>query len=584
MRSRIAAFVVAAICCISCVEINPELGIEYLREDQKLHLCVTEVPLTEIYELPSDSLSGYSQTRMVVGSLDDGDGFGRTDRTSILSLVPLYIEDTMDIKTFLDSQDVKIKRFHFSTEVDSVSVADASQEIIFQNVNVNPLKERVIAQRDNDCNDVAGNIKIDKSKSLVKGTPVLDGKDSLTFDFTDEYANLFLHNLDKELMKDFDAYMNTFPGFAISTDKVRGKGGRLNFLNHQFDFDSDYGIIGNFAALTLNYTAHKLNEDTGEIETIPNTDTTFCFYFAATDFYDIDSLLTNSGKGNYPQYALNLSYHQSRPKAGMAGDKIYVEGGGGLKPVIRGRWLREQARSIVIDSVAAWYGKTPGEVTAKELAKVTINKASLIMPYKFEPAMFDEMYKYTVRLSPNLRTHYQDSAKVDGEIKYFSNVMYSNLSDSSDETVNVGTIDRSNTNYSPDITYHITKLLAMTDEEIASSEKMAKGEYDVWLMPMAWEVINVVNAADEEASEYYQYLAYQNYYNSMYGYGSSYGSAYTNYYSYMMAAMNAAGTTTTTSTIITLDTSRYYRTVLNGPSYTGTRPTLKLTFSIPNIE
>ena len=102
-------------------------------------------------------------------------------------------------------------------------------------------------------------------------------------------------------------------------------------------------------------------------------------------------------------------------------------------------------------------------------------------------------------------------------------------------------------------------------------------------------------------SDYYNYLMYQNYYNSMYyggygmgGYGMGYGGygmggyggygydPYTNYYTYAMMAQYASASSSKTTTTEKLDKDRYYNAVLYGPEYTDAalRPRLELTFSL----
>ena len=79
-------------------------------------------------------------------------------------------------------------------------------------------------------------------------------------------------------------------------------------------------------------------------------------------------------------------------------------------------------------------------------------------------------------------------------------------------------------------------------------------------------------------SDYYQNLAYYDYYNSMYnpyGYGGYYGGYYgydsyygmSTYYNYMLAAQYASSQSSSTTTMsIQLDKDRYYRGVLYGPN------------------
>ena len=90
-------------------------------------------------------------------------------------------------------------------------------------------------------------------------------------------------------------------------------------------------------------------------------------------------------------------------------------------------------------------------------------------------------------------------------------------------------------------------------------------------------------------SELYNYLAYQSYYNDMYGYGygyGSYGNYYSNYYTYAMMAAMYSSSSTTESISVQLDKDRYYNAVLNGPDSPDESkvPQLKLTFAIPIEE
>ena len=126
-----------------------------------------------------------------------------------------------------------------------------------------------------------------------------------------------------------------------------------------------------------------------------------------------------------------------------------------------------------------------------------------------------------------------------------------------------------------------------------SDEKIDSGNYDIWLLNMAYEKVTTTTAGNSEMSEYYTALAYSQYYNSMYGggygyggygygYGSYYGDPYSNYTSYMLAAQYASQSTTSTSTELKLDKDRFYEAMLNGPESSSQRvPMLKLTFSIP---
>ena len=156
------------------------------------------------------------------------------------------------------------------------------------------------------------------------------------------------------------------------------------------------------------------------------------------------------------------------------------------------------------------------------------------------------------------------------------------------------------------VTVGITTFFASGAEYLASY-LYDREPYDIWFIITAHEVTTTTNSNDSSLSDYYQMLAYQNYYNSMYGgyggygyggYGYGYGGygyggyggygydPYTNYYSYMMMAQYANQSSTSTTATDVLDKDRYYCGLLYGPRYSDAslRPKFKLTFSVANTE
>lgn len=162
------------------------------------------------------------------------------------------------------------------------------------------------------------------------------------------------------------------------------------------------------------------------------------------------------------------------------------------------------------------------------------------------------------------------------------------LTDSSSSAENQGDVNRSLSNYAPDITYHMQEILKIDENnpEDSKTKRFLKGSYDIWMLIMAKESVTTTSSGNKDLSDMYNYLAYQSYYNGMYGggygYGSSYGSYYSNYYSYAMMAQYAASSKESTKESVLLDKDRFYRATLNGPgSTTGKGPYLELTFAVP---
>ena len=546
MKSRLPLIAAVILCCVSCVDVNNQLGGSLLPVDQTYEIYSSAQPIQDISIRMADSLSGYSNTRITLGAIRESE-YGLTTRDCAMTLMPTV--DTMDFGT-----NPQLRYFRFEAARDTNSVADPSQQNILQRVRVRELAAPIDVRY---CND-----KIVPSEKSILGRPAyLDGTDSLAFTFSEEYAKKFF-SLTQDDLSSTDKYLAKIPGIYLSVDAPIGEGGRINMFDLQLDYAKSAGsVLGNYATLAFRSTYN------GEVR-----DTAFYFYYGADNLYPMDSLLNKSSTGNFPQYCLNLTGHSTRGRQGKATDRIEVEGGGGLKPVISARCLRDMARKIILDTLLA-SGKS-----ADLLPTVVINKASIILPFEIE-----QDYRLTFLtpyiLSPTCR------------IRTDSTSVFMGLTDASASNENQGDIDRSNLQFAPDVTYHLQALLKMDDTKIDN------GNYDIWLLTMAQEEETTSStAADEEMSEYYQYLAYQSYYNDMYGYGGyggygyggygygGYGSSYSNYYSYMMAAMYASANSSTTSLTTQLDISRFYRFALNGPTASGRRPELRLVFSVPNTD
>lgn len=541
---------VALLGCVSCVETDGLIGGNLIPIDSQYEVFSSEIPIDKVEMKMADSLSGFSSSRIMLGAVRD-DLFGLTTRSCAVTLIPLA--DTLD---FGDVQSITTFRFH--TAFDTTSTSQAGQERILQNVYAYALDEGLDWTSLMDANDVAGNIT-HGSTSIIKGTPLLNGSDALDLVFTQDFAKSFVDYLNGKILSDsltFDAFIKKFPGIWLETDVPAGNGGRLNSFELQMNYNSSYYYLeDNYGYFTLNTI---YDEETGPV------DTTFFFYAGAQQFYSDSTLLADYSSGTYPQYAFNVTSHSSRALAGEASDKVFVEGGSGLKPVIGARTLIDLARKCIADSIAA------AGLDASLIDKVIVNKATVVLPYDMPDDYTLVDNYYPPRLSPTCR------------IRTDTTSTFMGLTDASSEDENQGDINRSLCAYSPDITYHLQQLLSIDDD----NTNLVLGNYDIWMLVMNLEETTTTSSGNSDLSEYYQYLAYQSYYNSMYGgYGSygygSYGSNYySNYYSYMMAAMYASGSTST-STDYELDKDFYYNATLCGPGSTTSVPKLKLTFSVP---
>ena len=548
MKTRFLALAAALVCCYSCIETDSTLGGNLVPTVETYTFHTAEIPIEDISMQMADNLSGYSDSRVTIGAIREPE-YGLTTRASSITLVPLFI-DKLDM-----GQNPIFKRFHFSIGRDTTCVLDPTQANILQRVNVYSLNEPVDPSVDYDVNRPIAH----GAETITIGQPVYNGLDSLTFDFSEEFGKKYLQ-ITQDDLKDIETYLAKFPGIYLETEIPEKDGGRINMLDVQMGYDANSGYVtGNFA--TLSYSAEFRGK---------RKDTTVVFWYGATDFYDLDSLF-NSYSGSFPQYALNYTGQQTRDRVGAAQDKIWIEGGGGLKPVISALSLKHLVEQAVIQA-----GGDPKDAV--------IDKASLIFPFDF-PEDYKEMDRYwPYRLSPTCRLVNEDESAT-----------YMGLTDASSSNENQGDVDRSLFRYAPDITYHMQEILKIdeTATDKTTTKNLLAGNYDIWLLVMAQETQTTVSTTSKETQEMYQYLAYQSYYNGMYGgygyggyggYGSGYGSYYNNYLTYAMLAQQASQARTSTSTSIELDTDRFYCASLHGPKAAGKVPTLQLIFALPNQE
>lgn len=552
-----------------CIKVDPQLGKGLVDASLLYDTYTAEFELSEIENRKSDALSGYSDKRLALGAIRDNT-FGLTTRASAFTLVPAL--DTLDLGT----NPVAIKFLvHFAS--DSVSVADASQNNILQNVYVYALTDtlRTVGVGTTD-NPPHGNERI----SI--GIPVINGKDSLSFALNTGYAQKYIDAIKslsvrdsvlidrsaysgdalnaylKQRMKD---YCKLVPGVYLETDTPSGIGGRISLfaLSCLSVSDSYYARNGNVGVLTIRSTWKGRQKDS-----------TFLFIPGEPTFYNEYEYLSNNQK--FAQYAFNYTGHEK--DGGKATDYVYVEGGGGLKPVITAKEMQEKTLAEIRK-----YG---------DPADAIINKATILLPFEYN-GDYKHSYLLPGMLSPTIRMKTTSGGW-----------QFAGLTDASVESEDQGEIDRSNLTYAPDISYHLQEILKRTDLD-------TEDDADIWLLAVHSETVQNATGSIYD-NEYYQQLMYAAYYNSLYGYdsygyggyggygygGYGYGSygygGYSNYYNYMMMAqMMAASSQSSTSTTAELDKDRYYCGKLNGPAATSVDPLTKkkrvprfrVTFSLP---
>ena len=544
MKPRwIFAAAATLLCCIGCVGVDNELGGSMLPVNHTYKVITPDPVEIPVKMKLSDSLSAYSSSRITIGSIRNDEEFGLSTRGSCITLVPMYV-DKLDLGT-----NPEFKSFHFSASADSSSVCDLNQSNILQSVYVYELDAP-----DPNYEALCKTVPSHGSKMITTTVPVIGPGDSLSFNFTKEFGEKYL-TITEDESKDISLFTKRFPGIYITTGNPVGRGGRFNIFQLQLGYDTDYGhITGSIAILRFNSTWDIDGEQVKK-------DSLLYFWYSPTDFFDLDSLLSNATTGSFPQYCANVTGDASKSKVGDATDYIYIEGGGGVKPVISAKTLKDKAVAAITAN-----GHDP--------KKAIINKATITMHYLAPDEKFETMHKVPQILSPTCRIKTSDTT-----------CTYMGLTDASDSNEDQGNIHQYQMTYSPDITYHLQRLLGVEDDS-----KFDDGSYDIWMLVQHNDIVTTITAGNSEMSDYFNYLAYQSMMGGMYGgYGGygygGYGSyGYSNYYNYaMMAQMYGSSSSSSTSTP-TLDRDRYYYCKLYGPSAADAtlRPSFSFTYSIPN--
>ena len=204
----------------SCVDIDEHLGKNLIPTEHQWDVYAPDATrLNDITIEMSDSLSAYSTTRFTFGAINDG-VLGTTRKSTSFTLVP-YI-DSMDF-----GRNTKIRQFHFTAVKDTLSTISDNQLKILQNVYVSELKrplDSTVLYTGAFMRPEIQERFLDPDKRITVGTPVYNGGDSLSFDFSKEFTESFVERLKKADLDSIDLYLNTLPGIYITTDSPAGEG------------------------------------------------------------------------------------------------------------------------------------------------------------------------------------------------------------------------------------------------------------------------------------------------------------------------------------------------------------------------
>ena len=575
----------AAPCCLSCINVDDTLGQDYIPDSHIWKVEYVSFDLADIEMRASYELGGYSSRRLCVGGVEDP-ASGWSEHEAAFSLIP--IADTSD---FTVGENPEFLEFHFAVAKDSVSVREESQTGIIQSIRVyelkQPLDEKVL-YAGKSYPDL-----YDRSEGVItEGVPTYHGGDSLSFNFNRAFGEKYLAALQDMKLDTVSSYIRKLPGICITADRPMAGSGRINMFKVAVSVNDYNYLTGNYAELKFRSTF----DERGAI------DTSIVFMIGAADFIGSESASLPS------QYAFNLCKSEGKISEGAAGEEMYIEGGCGLKPVLRAAKLKEAVAEAIGNSIRESLSKSDESFKDKSEAekddavrrimgddesegRLVINRATVKFPY-LTSAGYEETAHYPVILSPTCRLI--DSTTVNG-VKY-EVISFAGLTDASVSSENQGDINRSLNCYSPDISHHIQELLRLKPKDAESEKDYAKrmSQYDIWFLILHSETNETSSSSSSSYNDYLSALAYSSYYNSLYngygyggyGYGSyGYSSYYNNYYNYMMmAAYASSSSSTSTSTSTELDKDRYYNCRLYGPASTVKRPCVTITYSYPTEE
>lgn len=598
MKRRLLFAAIAASLALSCVPVDEDLGKNLISSNARFNVFTEEYALKGIETRMADDLSGFSSTRIVLGAVRDKD-FGVSKRSSAFTLVPAL--DTIDF-----GENPEVERFYIKFACDTTCVVPGG-EYNLQTLSVYPLTD-TLDFVENGTNRIPPH----SNEKVNFGTPVINGVDSLKIEFTKAFGKKYIDGIrtlfdkdedgkailawrnnnndedDAANRKSFTDYITLLPGVYVEADEPAGYGGRFDMFKiscFSIAYDSSgqgyYYRNNNIGILRFKATFDGVRKDTS-----------YLFLPGEVEFLNENTYLENRTK--FYQFAFNATIQDPLTETlKESTEHVYVEGGGGMKPVV----CADSLGRILYEDIVSKGGNP---------ANTVINKGTLMLTFE-DPGPENEYTEFDLFptvLSPTCRLVTTDD---DGaETKTFAA-----LADASSSAENQGDINRSLLRYNPDITHHLQQILKIYTEKRVKLEGASESEkeaiedkyetklsnYDIWFLNIHDETVETISSSSYD-NDYYRNLLYAQYYNSLYGgYGSygygGYGYGYggygdygygSNYYSLAMLNALYSSSNTTTTTSQELDKDRFYKAILNGPDATSERkPTFKVTYSFPML-
>lgn len=331
---------ITAFAVFSCITVDKSLGDQYIPDDQKLKVMVTEFRLPVSLKM-EDSLQGISADYATFGAI----------RTKEFGLAKFGVAANIcqPYTTFRFGKDPVIKSIYFSAAVANKYMIDNTQEGIPQNVFIYRTTKTL------DTTTLYNNSLTNKDYNPVPlnvSSFTYFGGDSVKVYLNNTFGTELLSATEKEL-DSIPLFTNRFKGLYIECTPPEGDltGGRLNNLSYSS------------AVITIKYNFQPTWE-----AGLSRKDTTVLFNFG-------DS------------FCLNLSTYSS---SHLATDEpltteIPVEGIGGIKPYVNAKALK--------DTLNNWFTKK-----GYDSKNILVAKATLTFPFEIPQDL--NMTSYPPNLYP----------------------------------------------------------------------------------------------------------------------------------------------------------------------------------------
>ena len=219
---QLCGIAVALVAASGCINVDNSLGDNLIPDDQAYTFHSVTFELDDIEMKQVDSLSGSSLYRIAFGAVRD-DLFGLSRHVSAVYLVPVL--DTLD---FGDPGTQVYKTFHVTAPLDTISCTSPDQEYILQNINVCALEQPM------DRTKALPDLVYDSSKRITKGIPVYNGRDSLSFDFNEEYGKKYFSITQEDLDGELDDYLTNW-SHEFLANLIHKKAGKDKSINWCLD-------------------------------------------------------------------------------------------------------------------------------------------------------------------------------------------------------------------------------------------------------------------------------------------------------------------------------------------------------------